>query len=101
MSHRTIMAGVSGGSATGSVAETCGQLAGLFGGHVDVPHVRADAVRALASAIGNIRLTISAPLTGEVEADIATRKRRARTNFDKMRDRHGFGPGRPTPVHIP
>jgi nucleotide-binding universal stress UspA family protein len=88
---RSILAAVTGDSTDAATFATALAVARPFGAHIDVLHVRADAISAgIAMATGAGSGALTAGLIEQLEADALQREARARSGFERFRAESGL-----------
>lgn len=89
MSIKTILTGVSGGSASDGAIELSCQLAKRFGAHLEGFHVRLDPLELVAMAsVGGYAMPMNGDWVDRMNADIDTLAAKTRKSFDAALKRH-------------
>lgn len=88
MTYRTILAAISGGSATTGTIEIAGRLAQRFGAHLEGLHVRIDPLQILASSIDGIGMPLPTEWIEGIEKEVAGTVARTKELFKSAAARY-------------
>jgi len=91
MSIKTILTGISGGSATSGAIELSCRLAKQFGAHLEGLHVRLDPAQLAAMAcVGGYAMPMDGEWTDRMNSDADTLARKMNKSFDDALRQHGM-----------
>jgi nucleotide-binding universal stress UspA family protein len=100
MSIKTILTGISGGSASDGAIELSCQLAKKFGAHLEGLHVRLDPLALVGMAsVGGYAMPMNGDWVDRMNSDIQSLAEKMRKSFDAALKRHGIAQSvRPGPA---
>jgi nucleotide-binding universal stress UspA family protein len=98
MTYKTILAAVSGGSASAGTAEIAAQLAQRFNAHLEGLHIRLDPVQILATSIDGMGMPLPTEWIEDMEKEAAATAQKTRALFDAALARQGLAVSDRTPT---
>lgn len=98
MTYKTILAPVSGGSASAGTAEIAARLAQRFNAHLEGLHIRIDPVQILATSIDGMGMPLPTEWIEDMEKEAAATAQKTKALFEAALARHGLALGDKSPT---